>query len=104
MALYTMTGILVWQSIGALDYYNHLAEIRAQNQNDFHVIELMDPGFMESFHLIFSSGVGLGSMALLWVSLSEQRGYRGSDAVGDAKRAWEPKALRSRSLDPTLRV
>jgi ABC-type transport system involved in multi-copper enzyme maturation permease subunit len=91
MALYTGFGMLVWTLLGSLDYQNQITD---QSQEikppDFVPIELTLPGFMESFHLIFCGIVGIGSFVLLWVSLSEQRGYKGSGDTQSITRAWQP--------------
>ncbi|GEM_PF-1843148 len=49
---------------------------------------LGDP-WMQKMHLIFGLIVGGGSALLLWVSLSEHRGYRRSSADTE-RRAWQP--------------
>jgi hypothetical protein len=54
------------------------------------------PGFMEGTHLIFCMVAGGGALFLLWVSLSEQRGYRGG-AGEESKRAWQPVGVRRSS-------
>ncbi len=46
--------------------------------------------FMQGIHLIFCSVVGLGGWFLLWVSLSEQRGYARTD--DGISRGWQPIA------------
>jgi hypothetical protein len=97
LALYTGLGLLVWSMLGAFDYQVQMAEERAASPTSgFVPIELTPPGFMESFHLIFSGVVGIGSLVLLWVSLSEQRGYRGSGDVAGVTRSWQPTARRTR--------
>ncbi len=53
----------------------------------------MGNGWMQMMHLIFGVIVGGGSALLLWVSLSEQRGYR-RGSVATEQRAWQPVAHR----------
>ncbi len=92
MGLYSGLGVLVWTLLGSLDYQNQAGNSTAQSAALDNVpIELTVPGFMESFHILFCGIVGAGSFVLLWVSLSEQRGYR---ATGGASvtRAWQPIA------------
>jgi hypothetical protein len=100
MALYTGFGVLIWTLLGSLDYQNQIGDqSQGVKQPDFVPIELTLPGFMESFHLIFCGVVGVGSFVLLWVSLSEQRGYKGSGDTQSVTRAWQPIARTAR--DPT---
>ncbi len=97
LALYTGLGVLIWSQVGALDYQIYSGSPDALSASSGSgVIELEVPGFMESFHLIFCCVVGLGAAFLLWISLSEQRGYRGSGDGAAATRAWQPIAHRAR--------
>ena len=78
--------------MGALDYLNQVADLtHAATRPVFVPIELTIPGFIESCHLIFCAVVGIGSFVLLWGSLSEQRGYRGS-TDNSVTRGWQPIA------------
>lgn len=97
MGLYSALGVLVWLLMGSLDYQIHMGdpEARASARTQFIPIELTAPGFMESFHLIFCGIVGVGAFVLLWVSLSEQRGYKSSTDKGAVTRAWQPIAKRA---------
>jgi len=93
MGLYSGFGVLVWSLVGSLDYQIHSVDLAPTVGDGIASapIELTTPGFMESFHLIICSIVGLGSFFLLWVSMSEQRGYRTSKE-GGITRAWQPIA------------
>ena len=94
MGLYSGLGMLIWAMLGALDYQNQVSDSQtlASARTGYVPIELTVPGFMENFHLVFCGVVGAGSFILLWVSLSEQRGYRGSADSGPVTRAWQPIA------------
>lgn len=96
IALYSMLGWLTWTLVGSLAYNNELRDQMQDSSGQFMPIELPLPGFMESFHLIFCGVVGVGSIVLLWVSLSEQRGYRASSVDDAVTRAWQPIANRPR--------
>jgi hypothetical protein len=94
--LYTMMGFYLWQLVGqqvdrTSAYLNSMAADGAGH------VETMDdmvaPGFMGGIHLLFSGVVSVGTMTLLWVSLSEQRGYKGNSSNED-KRAWQPVSRR----------
>jgi hypothetical protein len=94
IGLYTGLGMLVWTLLGAFDYQVQMADESGEfKRHGFAPIELTVPGFMENFHLIFCAVVGLGSLLLLWISLSEQRGYRRSGDDG-VTRGWQPIARR----------
>ena len=56
--------------------------------------ELMLPGYMDGIHFALCSIVGVGSIVLIWVSMGEQRGYKGSDQGGGISRSWQPIAKR----------
>ena len=91
LGLYSGFGVLVWTLVGQLDYQVQALEAGAQPPSGrFVAAELVQPGFMESFHLLFCAIVGIGSFVLLWTSLSEQRGYRGNGGKEDITRAWQP--------------
>lgn len=87
MAVYSALGFLTWTLVGSLDYQNSPVHSDA--------IDLTPPGFMESVHLLVCGVVGVGSLVLLWISLSEQRGYRGG-AEASNTRAWQPIAREMR--------
>ena len=94
IGLYSGLGLLVWTMLGSLDYQILHTELVGETleSTGFVPAELAVPGFMESFHLVFCGIVGVGAFVLLWVSLSEQRGYkRGADS-GGLTRAWQPIA------------
>ncbi len=94
MGLYSGLGMFVWAMVGALDYQIHANDPLAEGaaRSGFVPIELAMPGFMESFHLLFCGVAGTGAFILLWVSLSEQRGYKGTAESGAVTRAWQPIA------------
>lgn len=96
LGLYAAAGWLVWNCVGQLSYQNDvLTNALANGPNaSIPTDPLTIPGFMEGFHLIFCSVVGLGSMFLLWVSLSEQRGYKQGQKGEEQNRAWQPIAAR----------
>ena len=97
IALYSVLGWLTWTLVGSLAFSNELRDqAQADNPGQFVPIELPVPGFMESFHLIFCAVVGIGCLVLLWVSLSEQRGYRASGGDDAITRGWQPIANRPR--------
>lgn len=88
--LYAMLGSMVWAMVGydvsrAGAYQNFQAGgYPAVSQDP------ISPSFMEGVHLIFCGVVGIGSFILLWVSLSEQRGYKDD---GSSKQAWQPQKI-----------
>ncbi|HZT42737.1 MAG TPA: hypothetical protein VFA07_11280 [Chthonomonadaceae bacterium] len=83
--LYGLLGTIVWTTIGMQAYQS--SRILSGSPNPA-LDDALAPSFMQGVHLIFCSVVGVGSLVLLWVSLSEQRGYR--DDV-EPKRAWQPR-------------
>jgi hypothetical protein len=91
LSLYAMMGYMIWNIVG------YQAEVNTAILNagggTASIDELAAPGFMGGIHLLFCSVVGLGTMVLLWVSLSEQRGYKVGAGEED-KRAWQPTARR----------
>src|SRR5579872_320233 len=93
MGLYTALGLLVWNMVGSFDYrYDAGYDTSATGYSSAHREPLNMPGFMQSFHMIFSLVVGVGAYVLLWVSLSEQRGYRDSNSERAVTRSWQPAA------------
>lgn len=94
--LYAMINMAVWSSVGEMaaradigsatynNYYGN--SYSAQSQ-----VDPMGPGFMQGIHFIFCTVVGGGAVLLLWVSLSEQRGYKSAEGV-ETRRAWQPIA------------
>ncbi len=91
--LYAAMNYIVWSEGGALVENMEMQEtgggsVRYQDNP-------MAPGFMQGIHLIFCSVVGTGCLTLLWVSMSEQRGYKSSKSIAD--RAWQPVGHRSRT-------
>ena len=101
LALYAALGWFVWTLVGQLAYQNDVVS-SVMNYGPsgprHQPIDLSLPGFMEGFHLIFCSVVGIGSVVLLWVSLSEQRGYRVNSANGEKMRNWQPVVRRQAEL------
>ncbi len=67
---FTFLGSMVWQL--ASNGYNSTV-VNAGHMMDSRFLPV---GFMEGPHLLFCSVAGLGSCFLLWISLSEQRGYQ----------------------------
>lgn len=99
LSIYAIMGYLVWQTVGQMvDRNDAFLNNNSMGGNDGAHVATMDdmvaPGFMGGIHLLFSSVVGLGTMTLLWVSLSEQRGYKGGSGDQD-KRAWQPRTKRA---------
>jgi hypothetical protein len=97
LSLYALVGFFVWQMVGQqvdrnADYLNSSSSsyngVRAESMD-----EMIAPGFMGGIHLVFCCVVGLGTLILMWVSLSEQRGYKGG-TDDENKRAWQPAARR----------
>lgn len=86
MGVYTLFNVLAWMLVGSIDYQvtqaNRPGQMTAQTSN------ILLSGFMESFHLIFCGVLGAGAFVLLWVSLSEQRGYKRTD--DGSGRHWQP--------------
>jgi hypothetical protein len=96
--LYGMVGWLIWSLVGgeaeraARDEYNMQNPSYVNGrfvQPPSYQENPVAPGFMEGTHLIFCTVAGGGALFLIWVSLSEQRGYRGG-AGEESKRAWQP--------------
>ncbi len=81
MFLFTLCSSLIWQLI-ASGYNSTMVTPGRLLTGTF-----LPVGFMESSHLLFCSVAGLGSCFLLWVSLSEQRGYQ-ERQTGDSGRGW----------------
>lgn len=85
---FTFLGSLVWQL--ASNGYNSTV-VNAGHMMDGSFLPL---GFMEGPHLLFCSVAGLGSCFLLWVSLSEQRGYQ-ERQDGTVGQGWKSRAQRT---------
>jgi ABC-type transport system involved in multi-copper enzyme maturation permease subunit len=91
--LYGLLGTLVWTMVGAevarddgyAAYTTNGTYIVSANQE----ADPLAPGFMSGLHLTFCSVVGIGTFILLWVSMSEQRGYK-SGGNAESNRAWQP--------------
>lgn len=83
--LYALLGMIVWSSIGMQAYHSEMILNGGPGNS---LDDALAPSFMQGVHLIFCSVVGVGSLVLLWVSLSEQRGYKDSE---EPKRAWQPR-------------
>jgi len=98
MALYTGLGVLLWTLIGSLDYRNQMSDQdrAAALSHGNAPIEITFPGFMEKFHFLFCAVMGIGSFVLLWVSLSEARGYREGTDGQSVSRGWQPMARHTR--------
>jgi hypothetical protein len=92
MAAYIGFGVLMWQLIGSLDYEYQMNHNRFNMHEGFQPINLIEPGFMQDMHLVFCATIGIGSLFLLWISLSEQRGYRNSEGSSAIDRTWQPAA------------
>jgi ABC-type transport system involved in multi-copper enzyme maturation permease subunit len=88
MFAFTLLGSMVWQLYA--NGYNSM-DVNTRRMMDGSFLPL---GFMEGPHLLFCSVAGLGSCFLLWVSLSEQRGYQ-ERQDGTAGQGWKPKATRA---------
>lgn len=92
--LYAFLNYVMWETVGKLlsesshymDYYRYTNS--SFNTSQFTPDPMGDP-WMQKMHMLFGLIVGGGSVLLLWVSLSEQRGYRRSSADTE-KRAWQP--------------
>jgi ABC-type transport system involved in multi-copper enzyme maturation permease subunit len=93
--LYALFNWFLWTSVGEMmsrsEFDNVSPLVRTQV-----VTDPMGPGFMQGMHLIFCTVIGSGSLLLLWVSLSEQRGYKGGKD-GEARRSWQPIATNRRT-------
>ncbi|HZO89814.1 MAG TPA: ABC transporter permease subunit [Chthonomonadaceae bacterium] len=92
--LYGLLGAAVWATTG-----QEFAQNEAYATGDTEILRTaadpIGPGFMSGLHLIFCCVVGLGTFILLWVSLSEQRGYKGDGRGAEVSRAWQPISRRS---------
>jgi hypothetical protein len=104
LGLYAALGWLVWAAVGQLAYQNDQmanALNYGPGRPSQAPLDLAVSGFMEGFHLIFCTVVGIGSLVLLWVSLSEQRGYKEGRKGEEMSRAWQPLASRlNRAEEP----
>jgi ABC-type transport system involved in multi-copper enzyme maturation permease subunit len=95
--LYGLFGLFLWNTVGReatlfSRYPAYSSDLYTATFSQ--AIQLMAPSFMEQMHLIFCTVIGIGSMVLLWVSLSEQRGYKRGETGPGAQRAWQPIAHR----------
>ena len=88
LAAYTAWGWLIFMFLGSLDGHEQL--LSAIQEGLGRRPELLMRTFMNGIHLIFCSTVGIGSLILIWVSLSEQRGYKNGDDDGGVTRSWQP--------------
>ena len=88
MFAFTLTGSMVWQLYA--NGYNAVA-VNSSRMTDGHFLPV---GFMEGPHLLFCAVAGLGSCFLLWVSLSEQRGYQDRHD-GATAQGWKSAAQRA---------
>lgn len=94
--LYAFLNYVLWETAGkmlaestrSIDYYGYGSTYLDSSQLP---PDPMGDPWMQKMHLIFGLIVGSGSALLLWVSLSEQRGYRRSSAEAE-KRSWQPVA------------
>ncbi len=90
--LYALVGTMVWSLVGS-DVVNNDSISYSANGSVVYTGSAqgdpLAPGFMEGLHLIFCSVVGIGTFILLWVSMSEQRGYK-SDGSAESNRVWQP--------------
>lgn len=103
--LYALMGAAVWSLVGQTVADAERAEtvvtfVNGVLQTQSQVSDPVSPGFMGGIHLIFCSVVGAGSLVLLWVSMSEQRGYN-KDNKETMNRAWQPIANRRQSETAT---
>ncbi len=73
--LYALLESTVWNALGLTFGWNPQSNNAAE-------------GYMQQIHLLISAVVGIGGGFLLWVSLSEQRGYHGSGT--GVSRGWQP--------------
>lgn len=92
LGLYALFGLAVWKLMGEMYYQSQWSPAFGTRPD----VTRMLPGFMENMHLLFSSIIGVGCGVLLWVSLSEQRGYRNPEAGDVVDRNWQPAASRIR--------
>jgi hypothetical protein len=94
--LYGLVGWTIWAIVGGdIEYAARIESAHSGGnwQDAVRQENPVAPGFMEGMHLIFCTVAGGGALFLLWVSLSEQRGYRGG-AGEESKRAWQPVGAR----------
>ncbi len=96
--LYALLGTLVWMTVG-VEMARDDIQLNANNGITYNPspTDPLAPGFMQGIHLIFCSVIGIGTFVLLWVSMSEQRGYK-SDGRTESNRAWQPVG-RPRSME-----
>jgi hypothetical protein len=87
MFVFTLLGSMVWQLYA--NGYNSVA-VNSNRMMDGSFLPL---GFMEGPHLLFCFVAGGGSCFLLWVSLSEQRGYQ-DRLEGTVGQGWKPRTAR----------
>lgn len=85
MLLFTLFGTMVWQL-----YANGYNSVMVNSQRLL-ASSFLPVGFMEGPHLLFCFVAGGGSCFLLWVSLSEQRGYE-ERRRGKANQGWNAGA------------
>jgi hypothetical protein len=88
MFVFTFLGSMVWQLYA--NGYNSVA-VNSTRMMDGSFLPL---GFMEGPHLLFCAVAGGGSCFLLWVSLSEQRGYQ-ERQDGTVGQGWKSAARRA---------
>jgi ABC-type transport system involved in multi-copper enzyme maturation permease subunit len=88
MFAFTLLGSMVWQLYA--NGYNSM-DVNTRRMMDGSFLPI---GFMEGPHLLFCAVAGGGSCFLLWVSLSEQRGYQ-ERQDGTAGQGWKAKATRA---------
>jgi hypothetical protein len=91
LSLYVLMGAAIWTTTGQVVDRNTAYLSGNGYSPTAPMTDLVAPGFMGGIHLIFCSVLGLGTLVLLWVSLSEQRGYR-ADASSESARSWQPLA------------
>ena len=89
--LYAVMNYFVWSQGGALVENMEMQETNGASGR--YQDNPLGSGFMEGIHFIFCTVVGIGCMVLLWVSMSEQRGYKSSKEMAD--RAWQPVGRRA---------
>ncbi|MCW3099484.1 MAG: hypothetical protein JWL77_5102 [Chthonomonadaceae bacterium] len=88
MFAFTLLGSMVWQLYA--NGYNSM-DVNTRRMMDGSFLPL---GFMEGPHLLFCAVAGGGSCFLLWVSLSEQRGYQ-ERQDGTVGQGWKAKVTRA---------
>lgn len=89
LGIYAFFSFFVWVSLnaGSSDSALALAGQLTGGQSG-----LTLPGYMDGIHFALCSIVGIGSLVLIWVSMGEQRGYKGSEKGGEISRSWQPIA------------